>query len=319
VALAEAVLRRPPRERTDMTPIRAVVRTGVHVGLVAQGLHSLLKAHHGAGEGFSTSFPSGSGSGRRNKWRRGSRRFAHSHTTSEPITTIAKPRARPFHPSTPDRFQARLPINRDTRFPNMRTRDAAPFGSRLLTSGLRRHRCTCHHISAPKTTGSPTPTPNAKVISPASRFFDAKARTSSGSINKATSPAHTVSKMTLKRMVRGKGGVPMLPLSCRPEVNARTSHGPNLDPSNLPLTQDAALVPFEWLGKLNQRENEFEDQAEQRSHLELGSRLGGLNSLRRSVPITATWWKPRESEFGLDDRLSTQSVQMSAAIRSNTR
>ncbi len=32
----------------------------------------------------------------------------------------------------------------------------------------------------------------------------------------------------------------------------------------LPLTQDEALVLFEWLGNFNKREYEFEDQAEQR-------------------------------------------------------
>ena len=32
----------------------------------------------------------------------------------------------------------------------------------------------------------------------------------------------------------------------------------------LPLTQDEALVLFEWLANFNKREYEFEDQAEQR-------------------------------------------------------
>jgi hypothetical protein len=33
---------------------------------------------------------------------------------------------------------------------------------------------------------------------------------------------------------------------------------------NLPVTQDEALVLFEWLGNFNKREDEFEDHAEQR-------------------------------------------------------
>jgi hypothetical protein len=32
----------------------------------------------------------------------------------------------------------------------------------------------------------------------------------------------------------------------------------------LPLTQDEALVLFEWLANFNKREHEFDDQAEQR-------------------------------------------------------
>ena len=42
---------------------------------------------------------------------------------------------------------------------------------------------------------------------------------------------------------------------------------------NLPLTRDEALVLFEWLGHFNNREHEFEDQAEQRVLWDLESML----------------------------------------------